>query len=191
MEMGDLRQQYDEIQELIASGATEALRTRLQQLHPGDIADLLPRFEKEERDTVLGLLDAEAASEVIANVDSPDRDDILLEIDARRLSQIVDELPSNEAAEIISELPEEVATTVLDSMSEKESAEVKGLLGRKEDSAGRLMSTEIVKVDKNATVEEAVEAIRKAADEMEHVHFVYVVDADDVLLGVLPLRNCS
>ena len=189
MERDDLRQQYEEIEALIAAGAMEALRAKLEVLLPEDIADLLPRLDKNERDVVLSLLDVETASETIADVHAPERDDILLEIDEDRLSEIVDEMPSDDAAEVISELPDEVAATVLESIDEEDSAEVKELLSHEEDSAGRLMAMEIVTVHQNATVQEAVEAIRKAADEMDHIHYVYVVDQDNVLLGVLPLQE--
>ena len=189
MELGDLRQQFEQMEELLSAGATQQLRAKLSELHPEDIADLLPRLEKEQREVVLGLLDAETASQVIAEVDAPERTDILLEMGASRLSELVDEMASNEAAEVIAELPEDLAGTVLTSLSQADAAEVKALLGRKEGSAGRLMSTEIVKVDRDATVQEAIESIRKAADEVENIQYVYVVNHENILMGLLPLRE--
>jgi magnesium transporter len=97
-------------------------------------------------------------------------------------------MPSEHAADVVEELPTEQAEKILELMEEEKSEEVQELLEYPEDSAGRLMSPEFVAVHESATVEEAIQHIRKSITD-ERAFELYVVDAHQHLVGVVPLRR--
>lgn len=179
----------DDIQDLIGQNAKGHIINLLTDLHPADIADLLDTLPEKDRRFLFGLLDKEVASDVILEVQDVSRESLLDRLDQQRLSEIVDEMDSDDATDIVSELPTEVAEVVLDSIDKQDSDEVKELLKYPEESAGGIMALEFVAVQQDATVGEAIEQIRKAAEEIKEIYNVYVTDERGVLTGVLPLRQ--
>jgi magnesium transporter len=97
-------------------------------------------------------------------------------------------MPPEHAADVVEELPTEEAEKILDLMESEKSEEVQELLEYPEDSAGRLMSPEVVAVHESATVADAIQHIRKAVTE-ERAFELYVVDDHQHLVGVVPLRR--
>ena len=109
-------------------------------------------------------------------------------LDEVEVSRILDEMPAEHAADVVEELPSEQAEKILDLMEEEKSEEVQEILEYPEHSAGRLMSPDFVAVNERATVEQAIEHIRKSISE-ERAFELYVVDDHGHLVGVVPLRR--
>ena len=183
------QQTIEHVQEMIAREESGPLHHLLRTMHPVDVADLIEHLKAEEADYLFGLLDHASASEVLVETDEHTREHLVAEIGEEELAHLVDQMESDDAAEVVAELSDELAERVLESIGEEDSEEVKELLGHEEDTAGRLMAMEIVTVHEDATVAEAIAAIRKAADEIEAFYNVYVVDDGGRLVGVLPLAR--
>lgn len=189
MEEKDLKETIERVQEWIEQGNPSALLTQLRALHPADVAQLIDHLDEEEREYVFPLLDSQMASDVLPDLDDSTREDLLEDLDEQKLTQIVDEMEPDEAADVVAELPEEVAERVLESVSEEVSQEVKELLQHEEDTAGGLMTLEVVTVHQNATIDEAITAIRHTANEVHEIgrfHYVYAIDDETKLVGVVP-----
>ena len=192
MEEKKLREMIKDVQELIDQGDRSVLPVQLKALHPADVAELISHLDEEAREYVFGLLDNQIASDVLPDLDDSTREDLLEEIDEQKLTEIVDEMESDEAADVVAELPDEVAERVLESVSEEVSQEVKELLQHEEDTAGGLMALEIITINQDATIDEAIAAIRRAADEVheiENFHYLYVIDDEGKLVGVVSLAR--
>src|SRR5262245_50562440 len=97
-------------------------------------------------------------------------------------------MPPEHAADVVEELPTEQAEKILDLMEEAKSEEVQEILEYPEHSAGRLMSPDFVAINERATVEQAIEHVRKSVSE-ERAFELYVVDDHGHLVGVVPLRR--
>jgi len=179
----------NDIQDLIRQDAKGHIVNLLTDLHPADIADLLDKLPDNDREYLFKLLDKDVASDVIMEVEDASREHLLEGMDEQRISEIVDEMDSDDATDIVGELPDDVAEVVLDSIDKEDSDEVKELLRFPEESAGGIMAMEFVAVCQDATVGEAIEQIRKAAEEIEEIYNIYVVNEDGNLTGVLPLRQ--
>jgi magnesium transporter len=178
----------DEIRELIENGETGSLRTLLAQYHPADIADLLDSLPSEDAVVLFNLLNLETASEVLDETGSLVRQELVEQVDDERLADLLEELPMDDAAEFLEDLPDPTAERLLRLMEPQEAREVEQLLQYEEESAGRLMSTDIAALRRQWTAAEALEYLR-SLDEPETLHYLYVVDRERHLIGVVPIRN--
>jgi magnesium transporter len=185
----EIIQLSNDIQDLIQRKAKGHIANLLTDLHPADIADLLDKLPEKDRAYLFELLDKNIASDVILEVEDASRGRLLEGMDEQRISEIVDEMDSDDATDIVSELPSDVAEVVLESIDKEDSDEVKELLKYPEESAGGIMALEFVAVCQDATVGEAIEQIRKAAEDIEEIYNVYVTNEHGSLTGVLSLRQ--
>jgi len=187
--MQDIVKYRKVLERFIDEGQELKILTLISRLHPDDIASLIDDLEEDQKTRLFRLLDVETAADVIMELDDLSRDLILEDIPDEKLTEIIDDMPTDDAADFIAELPEDQAQRVLSSMDQEKSEDVQRLLEYPEDSAGGIMQTELVALDRNATVTRAIEHIRSRRDEVENVHNVYVLDEDSRLAGVLPISN--
>ena len=178
-----------DIEKLIESDNRGALLNILIDLHPADIEEIVNRLKKDQRKYVFNLLPTELASEVLSELDTPVVEQVLEDASEEKITDLVDHMDSDDAADIIGELPEEVAEKVLDQMEDEASHEVQELLHHAEDTAGGIMALEFVAMPETATVNETIEAIREARDEVEDLYAIWVVDENQRLIGSVSLTD--
>ena len=178
----------EHILEYVARGQLAELRAWLDQYHPADIADLLDELPPESAIVVFNVLNLETASEVLDETGSLVRQELVDKVDDERLADLLDELPMDDAAEFLEDLPDPRATRLLDLMEPEEAREVQTLLRYEEETAGRLMSTDVAALRRQWTVAEALDYLR-SLEEAETLHYLYVVDRHNHLIGVVPIRN--
>ncbi|MBM4311365.1 MAG: magnesium transporter [Deltaproteobacteria bacterium] len=187
--MPDIAKYRKVLERLIDEGQELKILTLISRLHPDDIAHLIDELEEEQKTRLFRLLDVETAADVIMELDDISRELILEDIPDDKLTEIIDDMPSDDVADFIAELPEDQAQRVLSSMDQEKSEDVQRLLEYPEDSAGGIMQTELVALDRGTTVTGAIEHIRSRRDEVENVHTVYVLDDESRLVGELPLGS--
>ena len=156
-------------------------------MHPADVAEFINQIPAEFHPRVFALLDAEMASDVLAEIHDEYRSKIIQNIRRDRLISIIDEMETDEAADILAELTENVTKNVMDRMEEEDRTNYRQLLSYSDDSAGGIMQTEIIAVKQNFKRNQVIEYIRKNYEEVENIHYVYVVDNDNHLVGVLDI----
>jgi len=175
----------------IQDGRLEELQELVNTYHPADIADSLDSLPPEEAVIVFGMLSDEVASEVLDETGSLIRQELVDKVDDERLAHLLDVLPMDDAAEFLDTLSDETADKLLHLMESEEAEEVREILGYEDDTAGRLMNRDVAALRRYWTVAEALEYIRSLveADETETVHYLYVVDREYRLIGVVPIRT--
>lgn len=178
----------EELETLIQQHKLEELHHILADIHPADIADLLDKLPPESAFVAFELLAIPTASEVLDETGSLVRQELVEKVDDERLADLLDELPMDDAAEFLEDLPDEVADRLMGLMEPEEAEEVRELLAHEEDTAGRLMTQDVAALRRHWTVAETLENLRKLED-AETVNYLYVVDRDDKLIGVVPLRS--
>jgi magnesium transporter len=185
-------QNIDEIVEniryLIKAKQTNFALPILADIHPSDIAEILSHLNEEERKSIFGLLSAERASEVLVELGEPVAEDVLEEMDNRQIAEMVNEMESDDAADLLSDLPPDQAAEVLQHVEEESSEEIQELLLYPEDSAGGIMAKEFVSVPASASVQMAIEEIRKKQEEIENIYYCFVTDDFGTLLGSITMR---
>ncbi len=173
----------------LESGDINGLRRDLEKLHPADVAEILKNLEEPDRFRVFRLLPAELASEILTELDEEMQEQLIHRSDEKTIGAIFEEMATDDAVDIIGDLPEEDAEKVLSSFEKEEVEELKELLQYDEESAGGIMTPEILFIDQDRTVDEAIVEVREKAKEFEEVYTVFVVDEKRRLKGSISLHN--
>lgn len=174
---------------LIGKGDEEALTTLVDELRPADLADLIEHLDQHERLFIFNILEPQGAGEVLVEIEPPIQGKLLEDLDNEAILEIVEELDSDDAADLVGDLPAERAKEIISTLKEDVSEEIKKLLPYKEDTAGGIMGLEFVSVLDEATLGDAIEALREKADEVENLYHIWVVDRDGRLVGVVSLKD--
>ncbi len=166
------------------------MQKQLSELHPADIAEILTDLDTHGRATVFGSLDPETAADALAEVEDPRIQTQLLEtVSQEHAADILEEMPPDEAADLLSELPQETSAALLHKMEVEEAQDVRELLSYDPDTAGGMMTTEFVSLPADLTVEETFARLRTVAPEVESIYYLFVIDTDGRLVGVLSMRH--
>ena len=164
-------------------------RQMLSELHPADIADIISQVSHKEGATFFEDLDVDVAAEALSELKPETQVDIITGMDTDKAADIIEEMPPDEAADILSDLPVDKAKEILESIEKEEAEDIQELLSHEEDTAGGLMTNVFIAYLPETTVRKAIENFKKDAQEIEIVYYIYVVDADEKLIGVVSLRD--
>ncbi len=181
----------DDIKKWIKNNELEKLKELVSDLHPVDIAEIYDELDIDEAKTIHLLLPGEIASEVISELEEDVRDRFLEVLPGHIIAdKVIKNIESDDAADIIADLPEEKQADVLSNIENIEKAgDIIDLLNYEEDTAGGLMAKELVVVNKNFTIRECLIALRKQAEKVKNIYYIYVVDDDNKLVGTLSLKK--
>jgi len=152
---------------------------RLADLHPLDLA------------RIVDALSLHASAEIVAALDDETAADTLEEVSDARAADLIEHMDQERAADVLEDLDDDVAEQLLAKMEPDEAADVQTVLAYDEDSVGRIMTADFVRVSEAATVGEALARIRSLDNVPDPLLAVYVVAADDlrILRGIVRLRN--
>jgi sporulation protein YlmC with PRC-barrel domain len=162
---------------------------RLADIHPSELADILKDLAPAEREAVFTSLDEEVAAETLEEVEPRLQKALLEKLDEERIADIVEEMDPGAAADLLSELSEEQSDAILEEMEPEERQEVEELLEFDEDSAAGCMTTEFVYLGADATVAQAVQALRSFDGDPEGVTEIFLLDEKRMLRGAIPLAR--
>jgi magnesium transporter len=163
---------------------------KLEDLHPADLADIVEELGPAEREAIFETIDSEAAADALSEVEDPKMQAAILEsLEPEKAADIIEEMAPDEAADVLAELEDEASEEILDEMDSTDKTEVEELLEFKEDSAGGMMNTEFVMLHDNASVTDALAALRGNEDLLETLNTVFLVDADERLTASIPLAR--
>ena len=162
---------------------------RLAKLHPADIADIVESLAPDEREAVFQTLDQEVAAEALEEVQPRVQKSIVESLDYGRAAEIVEEMDPDAAADLLADLPEERTTEILKEMEPQERQEMTQLLEFGENTAAGRMNTEYLALSAEASVNDAIEALRNFEGGVETVSTIYLVDERGKLVGAVPLAK--
>jgi Mg/Co/Ni transporter MgtE len=162
---------------------------RLRTLHPAQIADIVEQASHDEGEEIISAVhqDPELEADVFEELDSEHQVEFLRDRSDEEVAAVLAEMGADDAADLITELDQERRLHVLQLLPPAKQAKVRALLGYNSDSAGGLMTTDFIAVPQDATVSDAIAAVR-AADLPEQVASdVFVTDSEQRLAGSVPL----
>jgi magnesium transporter len=183
----DRIQEIERARSLIGASRMEEFDAFLAALHSADIAEILDELELEQQIVVLKRLDNERAAEVLTELDAKSGQALLHLLTDHEVVALLGELPSDDAADLMSTLPPEKTERVEALLPSEDREEIQELLEFGPETAGGLMQVERLWVREDQTMQDAIDFVRKVADEVESPQRVYVVSGSDELVGVLSI----
>ena len=180
----------ERIREILDDENLSQLREVLDDYHSADLADIFSNLKEEERLLCFKNIEEDKAAEMIEYLSPQLQVELLGDIDEETASRIISKLPHDSAADVLGDMEDNESETYLDKLPHKFSEEVRELLTYNEDTAGGIMTPVIMTVNDDMTVKEVLSSIRVQAqeDNME-LYYIYVVDKQHHLLGVVSLRK--
>ena len=180
----------EHIREVIHTQNVEIARKELEGLHPADIAELYQNLNLKEAKFLYHLLDEDDAADVLMELDEDDRRKLLRDMPAEEIASHLDHLDSDDAVDIIQELDEEDREEILSHIDDVEQAgDIIDLLKYDEDTAGGIMGKEMIVVNQEWSMPECIKQMRMQAEEIDELYNIYVVDNDNRLKGIFPLKT--
>ncbi|MFL5756600.1 MAG: magnesium transporter, partial [Chloroflexota bacterium] len=179
----------DPVESSIASVKLRVPHAGLAELHPADLADIIDQLAPRDRAGILAALDDEAAADAIEEMEPETQVEVLEFLEPARAADILEEMSPDDAADLVADLSDETRDEILALMERDEADEVRELLAYPEDTAGGIMTTEFVAVPASLTTAQTIERLRELEPDAETIYYVYVVDTDGRLVGVLSLRD--
>jgi magnesium transporter len=184
------REYLNELRALIETRDDAAALQKMEDLHPADIAEIYDGLSIEEATYLYLLLDPEKASDVLVELEEDDREKFLDALPSEVIaSQFIHHMESDDAADVIGDLTEAKKQEVLLHIDDLEQAgDIVDLLSYDEDTAGGLMAKELIRVNENWGVTTCIREMRKQAEELDEIYYIYVVSDENILLGILSLK---
>ncbi len=167
----------------------QMVMTKLKEgVHPSDLAELVDELNDQQRKELFNLLSDEEAALIIQEMEEFDRVSLIRLLTRHRASSILKEMAVDDATDLLGELtPDEARELLL--LIDEEADQIKGLLRYREDTAGGIMTTEFIALPEDIPVEEAITRLREMAPEAEIIYYVYVINVQTKLTGVISLRD--
>ncbi len=185
------RQFVEELQELIVKKDEAGIKAILNDLHPADIAELYVELDMDQAHYLYFIMEDDVAADVITELEEDDRRRFLNSLPSEVIAKrFIDNMDSDDAADIISEFDDERQREVLSHIEDVETAgDIVDLLHYDENTAGGLMAKELIKVKDTWGIPTCLRSMRRQAEYVDEVYYVYVVDQGNVLKGTLSLKR--
>ena len=162
---------------------------KLAELHPADLAEIISDLNRAESREFLENLDVKMVAEALEEVEPEFQASLIEEMTNEKVADVLEEMAPDEAADLLAELPEDRSQELLKLMEDEEAEGVRELLTYPEELAGGIMNTEFISVRADWTAAHTLDYLRHTAHEAETIYYLYVIDEEEHLLGVLSLRD--
>ena len=166
----------------------ELLQGQLDRLHPADIAYILEALPLDERLYIWDLVKAERDGEILIEVSDAVRESLIQSMDTAELVAAAETLEADELAQIADDLPQEVIDDVFQRLPVEEREQLRAAMSFDEDMVGALMDFEDVQIHPDVTLEVVLRYLRRFDELPSQTDQLFVVDRNEVLLGVLPIN---
>jgi magnesium transporter len=177
------------LKHLLVNKKTDEIRSILTNLHPADIAQILADIKNGNQKLFFRLMDTAKAAEVLEEFEPAVRLTLLSEMTEAETIRILENMSVDEMIDMLQEMPNTEVERVLSKLPVEYYDELQSLLKLAQDTAGGLMTTDFVYIFSYVDVSQAIEDVRKFGHDAETIYYLYVVDDQKHLLGVLSLRE--
>ena len=182
-----VRELFDDARALAANGEWAKLVALVTSLHPADLAELVLELPEEERVALLDHLPTDVVAELFEYVEDDELKELIRGVGVKDLPAVLEEVEDDVAADVLQQLePEEQAETLAQMDRGEEVAE---LLQYGDESAGGIMSRGFVALNEGITVQQAIDYLRVLRPPADRAYYLYVVDDNRVLQGVVSIRD--
>ncbi|CAM3769040.1 magnesium transporter [Mesobacillus thioparans] len=177
--------------EALYSEKIDDFRAEFLDLHPYDQAEFFSELEDEDRAKVYNFLSPEEMADLFENLEADEEDfkDVLAQMNPNYAADMLSNMYADDAVDVLNELDKDQVASYLTIMDEEAAQEIKDLLHYEEYTAGSIMTTEFIAISANQTVRSAMYILKKEAPRAETIYYIFVVDEEKRLAGVISLRD--
>ncbi len=180
---------HELVESLVHKQNLAELRSKLDKLHPADVAHILEALPLQDRLLVWDLVKAERDGEILLEVSDAVRETLIAEMDSEELLAAAETLDTDEIADLAPDLPHDVIQELLESMDAQNRVRLQSALSYSEDTVGALMDYDMITIRDDISLEVVLRYLRRLGQLPSHTDKLFVVDRNDVLRGVLPLKR--
>ncbi|AJE04489.1 magnesium transporter MgtE N-terminal domain-containing protein [Geobacter pickeringii] len=163
------------------------LKEALPEIHPVDLADILEELSEEQRLAIFNELETDHASDTLEEMEPRVQRSLISSMDKERVADLIDEMTPAQAADVLSVLPTDQAEEILDLMEHDETEKIEALLENQVDTIANLTTNAYIRFVPDTHSDLVIAAYRKAGEESDVLDYIYVVDHDNKLKGVVSL----
>lgn len=190
MENGnELNEQWHPLHMALENDEIDVFRTNFLDMHPYDQAKFFIGQAHEERMQIYAYLSPEEISAIMENIELDDTEPYFTEMEPRFAAMVFAEMATDDAVDILNEMEKDKVASFLTMMDKDAADEIKELLHYEEKTAGSIMTTEFIAIYKTQTAKQAMEQLKAEAPDAETIYYLYIIDDDKHLAGVLSLRD--
>ncbi|TSB45510.1 magnesium transporter [Alkalicoccobacillus porphyridii] len=183
----------DQLLVLVIKYVREAKRKPLQELldelHPYDIANIYRSLPTKHHHKFLAFLEPDQVADLIEELETEFQVEILQQLGVQESSKVMDLMENDDLADLLNELSVERIQEFLDVMKKEDSIKIRSLMSYPADTAGGLMTNEFIWIHANQTVRQAVDKLKEYASFSENIYYLYVINAEKKLVGVVSYRD--
>ena len=161
--------------------------SRLNTLHPSDLADIIEELDKATRTYIFASLDEEQAADVLEEMEPHAQIHIVQSLPVGKVADVLEKMPADEVADLLDALAEDKAEKLLEEMEKESSEEVRELLEYPDKYVGSLMSTDYYTFSEELTVSETIEELRRLKPEPAHIYTIFITDKNEKFLSFISL----
>lgn len=177
----------DQIRKALEAGRVDEAIVALSRLRPADWADAFADLPDKQQARLLPHLDAATTADLLAELEEDEAAEAAEKLSPDTLADVLDEMDPDEAADLLGDLTQDQRESALAQMEDAD--EVLPLLGHPDETAGGLMTTSFIALRRQTTAQQAIDFLRKVEPHTEVQYYLYVVDREQRLLGVVGLRD--
>ena len=185
----DSRDLLRDVISLLENNKLLDLRELLEEYHIMDIFDVMENLDEDMKIKLFEVLPIDMSASILEESGPEFFKSILSNIDQEHGKNILEQMSLDDLTDILSEIEEDERHRIMNLLSKEDADDVKELLVYDEDSAGGIMTTGYIEINKNMTAKDAIDHMRENALDAETIYYIYVVDNDEKLVGVLSLRE--
>lgn len=179
------------LMEALRDGDIDQFRTEFLDMHPYNQAEFFKELEEKDRLMVYNYLSPEEMADLFENLDEEENEyrDVLAEMAPSYAADMLSNMYADDAVDVLNELEKDQVVSYLTIMDQEAADEIKELLHYEEYTAGSIMTTEYIAIVANQTVRSAMQILKNEAPRAETIYYVYVIDEERHLVGVISLRD--
>jgi magnesium transporter len=186
----DTREEYcSHLLQLLSLGDLDQFREDFLQLHPTDQADFYLSLEKDYQNQFFPIITPDTMADIFQALELSDQKELIIELDQKYAAEMINHLYADDAATFLAELDQSEAQAILKAMNTDDADDVKELMAYPPKTAGSIMTKEFISLSSTNTAQEVIEQLRKEAPDAETIYYLYVVDEQEQLVGVVSIRD--
>ncbi len=180
---------FEQLQSLLVDAEDEVVLTAIKDLHYADLAEIILELDEEERDRLFRLLTTEQAADVFSEVDSETFEELFVLLKKNQKVAVLDQMGNDDIVDLLAEVSENTKQSMIKLLDAEDKVDVEELLDYDEETAGGLMTKDYIAIKRGMTMAQATVYLRENAPDAETVYYVYVIDDNEKLVGIISLRE--